>query len=46
MIVLALLILLAVVCAYSWLSYKIKTMQSDIRTPVPKANIHSCNAKH
>lgn len=36
MIILALLILLAIVCGYSWLTYKIKTTVPKIAPTVPK----------
>lgn len=36
MIVLALLILLAIVCGYSWLAYRIKTTAPEIVPTVPK----------
>ena len=35
MIVLALLILLAIVCGYSWLAYRIKTTAPEIVPTVP-----------
>ena len=36
MIILALLILLVIVCGYSWLAYRIKTSAPDISPTVPK----------
>ena len=36
MIILALLILLAIVCGYSWVMYRIKTTQPEIRPTVPR----------
>jgi hypothetical protein len=36
MVILALLILLAIVCAYSWITYKIKTTVPEITVTVPK----------
>ena len=36
MTVIALLILLAIVCAYSWLAYKIKTTAPKVEVTVPK----------
>ena len=36
MIILALLILLAIVCAYSLVAYKVKTTAPDVRVTVPK----------
>lgn len=36
MIILALLILLAIVCAYSWVAYRIKTTAPKIQPTVPK----------
>lgn len=35
MIILALLILLAIVCGYSWVAYRIKTTKPEIRPTVP-----------
>jgi hypothetical protein len=35
-IILALLILLAIVCAYSWVMYRIKTTKPEIVPTVPK----------
>ena len=37
MIIAALLILLAIVCAYSWLAYKIKTTAPRVEVTVPKS---------
>lgn len=37
MIILALLILLAIVCGYSWVTYRIKTTRPEIVVTVPKA---------
>ena len=36
MIILALLIILAIVCAYGWLAYRIKTTAPEIRPTVPR----------
>lgn len=36
MIILAILIILAIVCAYSWLAYRIKTTAPEIEPTVPK----------
>lgn len=36
MIAIALLILLAIVCGYSWVAYRIKTSAPDINPTVPK----------
>ena len=36
MIALALLILLAIVCGYSWVAYRIKTTKPEIRPTVPR----------
>lgn len=36
MIILALLILLAIVCGYSWVMYRIKTTRPEIVVTVPK----------
>jgi hypothetical protein len=36
MITLALLILLAIVCGYSWVAYRIKTTKPEIVVTVPK----------
>lgn len=41
MIILALLILLAIVCTYSWVAYRIKTTRPIIPTvPKPKGMTH------
>ena len=37
MIILAPLILLAIVCGYSWLAYRIKTTKPEIVVTVPKS---------
>lgn len=37
MIILALLILLVIVCGYSWLTYRIKTTKPEIVVTVPRA---------
>ena len=34
--ILALLILLAIICGYSWLAYRIKTTKPEIKPTVPK----------
>lgn len=36
MIALALLILLAIVCGYSWVAYRIKTTRPEITVTVPR----------
>lgn len=36
MIVSALLLLLAIICAYSWLTYKIKTTVPQVKATVPE----------
>ena len=36
MIILAILILLVIVCAYSWVAYRIKTTKPEIRPTVPE----------
>ena len=36
MIILALLILLAIICTYSWLAYRIKTTAPKIEPTVPR----------
>lgn len=36
MIILALLILLAIVCGYSWVMYRIKTSAPEIKPTVPE----------
>lgn len=36
MIALALLILLAIVCGYGWMAYRIKTTKPEIRPTVPR----------
>ena len=35
-IILTLLILLAIVCGYSWVAYRIKTTKPEIRPTVPR----------
>jgi hypothetical protein len=36
MILLAQLLLLAIVCGYSWMAYRIKTTAPEVRVTVPK----------
>ncbi len=36
MIILALLILLAIVCGYGWVAYRIKTTKPEITVTVPR----------
>jgi hypothetical protein len=36
MIILALLLLLAIICAYSWVTYRIKTTAPKVDVTVPK----------
>lgn len=38
MIILALLILLAIVCTYSWVAYKVRTTVPKVDVTVPKSH--------
>jgi hypothetical protein len=38
MILLALLLLLTIICAYSWVAYRIKTTAPKVEPTVPKPN--------